>query len=92
VDRADINELLAERRRLKALPQPSVRRALRVGVGVSQAAVGRQVGVSRAAIGMYEQGSRQPTGEHLQRYLEVLRAFRDEIAMPTEEVAECPAV
>jgi transcriptional regulator with XRE-family HTH domain len=80
MDRSDISEVLAERRRLQALPPPSVRRALRIGVGASQTDVGRAVGVSRAAIGMYEGGSRRPAGEHLERYLDVLKAFRAEIA------------
>lgn len=62
------------------LPTPADRRALRVAAGLTTAELGTAVGVSKQAITSWENGTRTPRGICLERYVDALRALRDEIA------------
>lgn len=76
----EIGSLIEARARAdkrKALPSAEMRRLIRVNAGVSQQAVADVVGVSRPAITAYEAGTRTPIGEHLDRYIDALRALSD---------------
>lgn len=55
------------------LPPPAMRRAIRVSAGLSAAAVGDFCGVSRQIAAAWERGDRNPSGERLERYAELLR-------------------
>ena len=57
------------------LPEPAVRRALRLGVGLSLAEVSDEVGVSKQAIANYEHGTRTPRGSTLIAYVRALQAM-----------------
>lgn len=71
-------EALTERMRTRQqLPPPHVRRQLRVAAGVSLRDVGEVVGVSHEAVRMWETGERMPRGRNVERYVGVLRAFRN---------------
>jgi len=58
------------------LPEPKVRRAIRVTRGLRQLDIGEVVGVSDAAICRYETGEREPRGGTRRRYAEVLEELR----------------
>lgn len=62
------------------LPTPAQRRALRVASGLSQAEMAAAVGVTKQAVANWESGIRNPRGIHLERYVDALRAVRDETA------------
>jgi transcriptional regulator with XRE-family HTH domain len=89
-----IERALREARTRRSLPVPARRRSLRVGAGVTQAAVASVVGVTRPAIARYEQGSRTPRGVALERYLAVLErlANEPELAPNDERPAARPGV
>ena len=70
-------EELLERKQLRTrLPSPTVRRALREDVGLSQLDIADLVGATPAAVSRWEAGLREPTGERLERYLDVLERLR----------------
>lgn len=79
-DTADaIREAIAEARvsdLALPLPPPGVRKALRIGAGLTQERLAAPVGVSRVAISRYENGLREPRGELRRRYIEALEAMR----------------
>jgi DNA-binding XRE family transcriptional regulator len=77
-DTADaIREAIAEARVADlVLPSPGVRKALRIGAGLTQERLAAPVGVSRVAISRYENGLREPRGELRRRYIEALEAMR----------------
>lgn len=60
----------------REFPTPAVRRALRKATGASQADVAAVCGVTRQAVQLWEAGTRTPRGANLDRYLEVLQAFK----------------
>lgn len=60
------------------LPPPSERRALRKAAGLTTAELGAAVGVSKQAITSWENGTRTPRGMSLERYVDALRALREE--------------
>jgi transcriptional regulator with XRE-family HTH domain len=68
-----VDELQARRR----LPPPAVRRALRESARISQARAARELAVSPALLCRWESGTREVTGEHLPRYLELLDVFAE---------------
>ena len=57
----------------RRLPPPSARRAIRQQHGLSAAAVGSYCGVSRQVAAAWERGERNPSGERLERYAELLQ-------------------
>ena len=69
---------LAEVRRRRRLPDPLLRKHLRVQAGLTQADIGRAVGVSASAVARWEGGSRSPCGRELWVYLEVLDELVEE--------------
>lgn len=72
-----VAEQVRARLRMHAdLPTPAQRRALREASELSQQELADIVGVSRAAVSHWETGARNmPRGEHLERYVEALRAL-----------------
>lgn len=72
-----LENLAASIRNRRALPPPETCRALRVGAGASLEDVAKVVGVTRMSVKNWEGGSCRPRGEHLARYLDVLRVFRE---------------
>jgi transcriptional regulator with XRE-family HTH domain len=84
-----LEELTNRVRIRRELPPPSARRLLRTAAGVSLRDVGQVVGVSHEAVRMWESGERTPRGRNLERYADVLRAFRDvlpaDVLMPGPE-------
>lgn len=59
------------------LPQPQMRRALRLAAGATQSEIASECGVDRASVSRWENGHRTPRGEHLVRYSAVLREFEE---------------
>jgi DNA-binding transcriptional regulator YiaG len=57
------------------LPPPEIRRARRVGAGLTQKRLAEPLGVSRVAVSRYETGAREPRGEIRRRYAEALEAI-----------------
>ncbi|WP_406360328.1 helix-turn-helix transcriptional regulator [Streptomyces sp. NBC_00715] len=62
------------------LPSLAERRALRQAAGLSTSELAKAIGVSKQAVTSWENGTRNPRGIHLDRYVDALRALRDEIA------------
>jgi transcriptional regulator with XRE-family HTH domain len=73
---AELGDRLRTRR---DLPPPEMRRALRRAAGASLEDVARVVGVTRQAVALWESGAREPRGENLNSYADVLRMFREEV-------------
>ena len=67
-----LDALLARQARLRALPAPPIRRALREHHGLSQGQLARLLGVDRASVSRYESGERSPRAAVAERYLDVL--------------------
>ena len=67
-----LDALLARQARLRELPAPSIRRALREHHGLSQGQLARLLGVDRASVSRYESGERSPRPSVAERYLEIL--------------------
>jgi transcriptional regulator with XRE-family HTH domain len=88
-DMATLRELTARAQARRELPAPTTRRALRNAVGASLDDVASVVGVTRQAVSLWELGQRAPSATNLERYLEVIRAFKDLVAdsRPAEQAA-----
>jgi transcriptional regulator with XRE-family HTH domain len=56
----------------RRLPEPELRRLIRVRAGVPQADLAAELGVNRASISRYENGRREPYGPVLRAYIEAL--------------------
>lgn len=67
-----LDALLARQARLRRLPDPSIRRALREHHGLSQGQLADLLGVDRASVSRYESGERSPRAAVAERYLDVL--------------------
>jgi DNA-binding transcriptional regulator YiaG len=67
-----LDELLAQSRFRRSLPDPAVRRLLRERAGLSQDEVASVLGVSRPAVTRWETGKRTPRGLMLTQYVELL--------------------
>lgn len=67
-----LDALLALQARLRRLPDPSIRRALRVHHGLSQGQLAELLGVDRASVSRYESGDRTPRPSIAERYLDIL--------------------
>lgn len=72
--------LTDEVRARRALPAPSMARAIRVSAGVTQERLAREVGVTRATVARWEASTRRPKGAHLERYAAVLAALQEALA------------
>lgn len=74
-----------ELRVINGLPEPAVRREIRVAAGLSQARLARAIGVSRGCIGNWELGNRLvPRGPLLDKYVEALRRLKAEATVEEE--------
>jgi transcriptional regulator with XRE-family HTH domain len=67
-----LDELLARKVARRRLPEPAIRRLLRVQAGLTQAELGAAVGVARETVSRWETGKRTPQGATLDSYLEAL--------------------
>jgi transcriptional regulator with XRE-family HTH domain len=68
----ELDTLLAKSRTRLRLPEPAIRRLLRERARLSQADVAAVVGVDRASVARWELGSREPRGDLLDAYVEIL--------------------
>lgn len=59
------------------LLSPEQRRALREAAGLSQDDIAEACGATRQAVSHWENGTRTPTGEYLEKYVSVLRTLRE---------------
>jgi transcriptional regulator with XRE-family HTH domain len=71
-------ELLERVRMRRSLPEPRVRRAIRLAAGVSQADVAEALGVAQRTVARWELGQANPRGASLVSYVELLDALRNE--------------
>jgi transcriptional regulator with XRE-family HTH domain len=76
---ATLDQLLNRRRAHRRLPGPEARRLLREEVGVTQADVAALLDSTPSSVSRYESGARTPRGATLERYVEILDRFREEI-------------
>jgi DNA-binding XRE family transcriptional regulator len=58
--------------RARRLPPPSMRRAIRLGAGVSQVRMAAELGVHRLTFVRWENGTHEPRGESSERYARLL--------------------
>jgi DNA-binding XRE family transcriptional regulator len=75
-----LDQLLAEARMRRSLPEPPLRRLLRERAGLSQQEVADAIGVSRPAVTRWENGLRLPRTVARARYAELLERLREEVA------------
>lgn len=73
-----IEHLLADARRRRSLPPPTVRRLLRERAGLTQSEVAGVLGVGRPAATRYETGTRGPRGEVRLAYVDLLERLAGE--------------
>lgn len=79
---AALSELARKVAERRELPGVEERRRLRIEAGATLDEVALAVGVSRTAVIGWESGEYSPRGEHLRRYLDVLRVLRgDEVEL-----------
>ncbi|WP_455362006.1 helix-turn-helix transcriptional regulator [Streptomyces sp. SYSU K21746] len=62
------------------LPCPEQRRELREAAGLSQQEIADVIGVTRQAVSHWEAGIRTPRGALLDRYIDAIRALREQKA------------
>ena len=67
-----LDALLTRQARLREMPAPPIRRALRLHQGLSQGQLARLLGVDRASVSRYESGERAPRTAVAERYLDIL--------------------
>jgi len=67
----------AKMRAKRALPPPAMRRAIRLGAGLSQADVAEIMGVARESVARWEAGARTPRGRVLIEYVDLLDQLKD---------------
>ena len=79
-----LDQLLAESRTRRQLPEPQVRRMLRARAGLSQESVASVLGINRAALARWELGQRTPRGQLCRDYAAVLERLAREV-MPKED-------
>ncbi|MGC3953415.1 MAG: helix-turn-helix transcriptional regulator [Propionicimonas sp.] len=68
--------LVAKALRIRSLPAPSMRRALRQNANLPMEDIAAELGVTRQTVSNWERGVRTPRGQHLERYLSVLNDLR----------------
>jgi HTH-type transcriptional regulator/antitoxin MqsA len=72
-----VRSLLSQVQARKSLPPAPVRKAIRVASGASVAAVAAACGVYEMTVARWENGERTPRGEHLEKYVEVLKLLQE---------------
>lgn len=78
MDTADaIRSRIGELASVARLPQPRVRKALRIAAGLTQADVAGSIGVTRVTVSRWETGVREPRGALRRSYAEALEVMRD---------------
>jgi DNA-binding transcriptional regulator YiaG len=73
-------ELTERVKQARRLPPPTVARAIRDAVGVSQQEVADELGVHRVSVARWETGSRVPKGALRLAYIDLLDQLRELIA------------
>jgi DNA-binding transcriptional regulator YiaG len=73
-----MDDLFAEVRAHRHLPDPAAARAIRLAAGVGQTRLARELGVHRVTVARWERGTRTPRGQFLKRYVELLELLRKE--------------
>ena len=76
----ELDTVIAKIKSKQAFPPPAVRRNLRERAGLTQHDVAGVLGIDRASVARYESGIREPRGEILRRYAEVLDRLTLELA------------
>lgn len=79
MDTNALEHLLTKARATHDLPGPDRRREIRERRGLSQEDLAEVLGVTGAAVSRWETGARQPAGQHLVDYCELLQAL-DQLA------------
>lgn len=74
-----VGKLISKMRLKRAFPSPAVRRHLRQRAGLTQQDIAKVLGTDRASVARYELGTREPRGEILKRYSELLDALTLEL-------------
>lgn len=72
--------LADEVRSRRALPPPSMARAIRESAGVTQSRLAAEIGVTRATVARWEAAIRHPRGKHRERYAAALRDLQEALA------------
>lgn len=74
--------LLAEAKAFAAMPDPSMRKAIRRAAGRSYADIGEACvpPVCASTVLRWERGDRRPRSEHLIQYVEILNELRQVVA------------
>lgn len=67
-----VEEALARADLRRKLPPPAMRRALRVSRGLTGADVAAHCGVTRQLVSKWERGERNPSGQRLELYADLL--------------------
>ena len=67
-----LDDLIAASNDRLRLPDPAIRRLLRERARVSQSEIAAVANVDRASVSRWESGAREPRGENLENYLEIL--------------------
>ena len=70
---------LIDRSRRRRLPDPEMRRLLRLKAGLTQAEIAAAIGVERPTVSRWEAGIRSPRGAHAEAYAELLRGLAVEV-------------
>ena len=70
--------IAAKMRAKKGLPGPAMRRAIRLGAGLSQVDVAEVLGVHRESVARWESGVRTPRGRVLVEYVDLLDQLRNQ--------------
>jgi DNA-binding transcriptional regulator YiaG len=77
ITEAPMRGLVQQVRAARRLPTPTVARAIRAAVGVTQQQLAEELGVGRVTVARWESGTRTPRGELRSRYVELLEELRD---------------
>ena len=75
-----VAKLVRKVRQKRNFPPPEVRRNLRERAGLTQTDVAGVLGTDRASVSRYECGAREPSGETLRRYADLLDMLTLELA------------
>ena len=79
-----LEQFLEQARTRRTLPDPRIRRLLRINAGLSQAQVAQALGCNRVAVTRWESGQRTPRGQLCADYVRLLRRLASEEAMPLD--------
>lgn len=74
-----LEDRLYEARLRRGLPDPPIRRMLRVRAGIAQQAIADEIGCSREEVSRWESGERNPGGRLLLPYVRVLDRLAGEM-------------